>query len=86
MFKSKRIGKVKLSIQLIDDEPEAVRALFSFFVPLKAEILPEGCIEYTGISERFDEREPGFVTPYYDFLLTRTPEGKIVITDVTKLT
>lgn len=85
MIRSKKIGKVKISLQLINEIPEAVQLVMSVFIPLKAEIFPEGWIEYIGICEQFKERADGFVTPQYDFDIVRNEDGKYVIKEVNKV-
>lgn len=85
MIKSKKIGRVKIALQLINDLPEAVQLIMSVFIPLKAEIFPEGWIEYIGICEQFEERKEGFVTPQYDFTIEHDAEGKLFIKEVTKV-
>lgn len=55
MIKSKKIGRVKIALQLINDLPEAVQLVMSVFIPLKAEIYPEGWVEYMGICDLFDD-------------------------------
>lgn len=84
MIKSNRIGKVKISIQLINDLPEAVQLVMSVFIPLKAEIFPEGWVEYIGICDQFEERVEGFVTPQYDFDIVQN-DGKFSIKEITKV-
>jgi hypothetical protein len=85
MINSKRIGRVKISINLINDIPEAVQLVMSVFIPLKAEIFPQGWIEYIGICEQFDERDDGFITPQYDFDIVRNEDGKYSIKEVNKI-
>lgn len=85
MIKSNKIGKVKISLQLINDQPEVVQLLLGSFIPLKADIMPEGWVEYIGISEWFENRGEGYVTPQYDFTLKTNPDGKTYILEVTKV-
>lgn len=85
MIKSKRIGRVKIYLQLINDLPEAVQLVMSVFIPLKAEIFPEGWIEYIGICEGFEEREEGFVTPQYDFDIVTNENGTYSIKEIRKV-
>lgn len=85
MITSKKIGKVKIAIQLINDIPEAVQLVMSVFIPLKAEIFPEGWIEYIGISEYFEDREEGFITPQYDFNIVNDQEKGLYIKEVIKV-
>lgn len=85
MITSKKIGKVIITLQLINEIPEAVQLVMSVFIPLKAEIFPQGWIEYIGISEYFDERVDGFVTPQYDFDITRNENGTYSIKEVNKV-
>jgi hypothetical protein len=84
MIKSNRMGKVKISIQLINDLPEAVQLVMSVFIPLKADIFPEGWIEYIGICEQFEVRKEGFVTPQYDFDIVQN-DGKFSIKEIIKV-
>lgn len=85
MITCKKIGKVKISIQLINDIPEAVQLVMSVFIPLKAEIFPEGWIEYIGICEQFDERADGFPTPQYDFDIVCKEDGSYAIKEIIKV-
>lgn len=85
MINSKRIGRVKIQISLINEIPEAVRLVMSVFIPLKAEIFPQGWIEYIGICEQFEERKEGFVTPQYDFDIIRNEDGTHSIKQIYKI-
>lgn len=85
MITSKKIGIIKVALQFINDIPEAVHLIFSVFIPLRAEVRPEGWIEYVGICEQFDEREEGFLTPQYDFELKREEDGNLVIDKVNRV-
>lgn len=85
MIKSKKIGKVKISIELINDMPEAVQLVMSVFIPLKAEIFPQGWIEYIGICEQFEERDEGFIIPQYDFEMKANESGELEISQIVKL-
>lgn len=85
MIKSKKIGRVRIAVSLINDIPEAVQLVMSVFIPLKAEIYPQGWIEYIGICDQFEEREEGFITPQYDFVIACKEDGKYYIKEVTKL-
>lgn len=85
MINSKRIGKIRISLQLINDTPEAAHLVMSVFIPLKAEIFPEGWVEYIGICEQFEEREEGFVTPQYDFDIVRNEDGTHSIKQIYKV-
>lgn len=84
MITSKKIGKIRVALALINDQPEVVQLIMASFIPLKADIMPEGWIEYIGISEWFDERGEGYNTPIYTFTMKRNPDGKVYIIDVTK--
>lgn len=85
MITSKRIGKVKISLQLINDIPEVAHLVMSVFLPLKAEIFPEGWVEYIGICEQFEERKEGFITPEYVFDIVRNEGGNYSIKEIVKL-
>lgn len=85
MIKSKKIGKVLVVLSLINDQPEVVSLIFASFIPLKADIMPQGWVEYIGISEWFDEKNEGDITPQYNFTMKRNPDGKCYITDVSKV-
>jgi hypothetical protein len=81
MLKNKRIGKVVIATDLIEGNPEIIHLLFSKFIPIRAEMMwHEGTIEYIGISELFDEREDGCVTPQYDFQIDNAePDAKPIV-------
>lgn len=85
MIKSKRIGIVRVTVQLINDAPDIAHLLFTKFIPLRAEIMPQGWIEYIGVSELFDEREEGVNTPQYDFIIVRGEDGLCRIEKVEKV-
>jgi hypothetical protein len=79
MLKNKRIGKVIISIDIIESRPEVVHLIFSRFIPLRAEMMwHEGHIEYIGVSDMFDEREEGERIPEYVFECTTTEAGQII--------
>lgn len=84
MIKNKRVGIVRVAHQLVDEAPEIVHLLFSVFIPLRAEIMPQGWIEYVGLSDLFEEREEGFVTPIYDVQIEREETGGYKIAKVEK--
>lgn len=65
--------------------PEALHLVFSIFIPLKAEIRPEGWIEYEGICDHFEERGEGFLTPQYDFEMKREEDGRLIIDKIYKV-
>ena len=85
MIKSKKIGRVKIPMNLINELPEAVQLVMSVFIPLKAEIYPQGWIEYIGICDQFEESQEGFVTPQYDFDIIRNEDGKYSIKEIVKV-
>lgn len=85
MIKSKKIGRVKISLEIINVFPDVAQMIMSVFIPLKAEIYPEGWIEYIGICDQFEEREEGFITPQYDFTVQYRENGKPFIKEITKL-
>lgn len=85
MIKSKRIGKVKITLEIINVFPDKVQLIMSVFIPLKAEIYPGGWIEYIGICDQFEEKEEGFMTPQYDFTVHYRENGKPYIKEITKL-
>jgi hypothetical protein len=85
MFKSKKIGKIRVTLQIINDRPEVAQLLFSVFIPLHAVIMPEGWIEYIGICDLFEERQEGLMTPEYDFTIKTDSTGKMNISEVTKV-
>jgi hypothetical protein len=86
MIKNKRIGKVLIATDIIENKPEVIHLLFSKFIPLRAEMMwHEGHIEYIGISELFDEREEGCVTPQYDVIIDQDESGVYKISKVEKM-
>jgi hypothetical protein len=79
MQKNKRIGKVVISIDIIENRPEVVHLIFSRFIPFRAEMMwHEGQVEYIGVCDMFDEREEGAKTPEYVFECTTTATGPII--------
>ena len=86
MIRNKRIGKVKLTTDLIENKPELVHLMFSKFIPVRAEMIwHEGYIEYIGISDLFEERGEGESVPEYAFEITQIDNnGGAIVSGVTK--
>lgn len=87
MFKSKKIGKVVIHVDLINDmidNPQFHQVFFSAFMPIDAKHdFIDGKITYVGYCDRFDELEAEPV-PQYDFEMKRDEDGIIEITGVTR--
>lgn len=59
----RRVGKFKIGREVMEDSPQAVQLIMSRCIPVRAEaIWPEDCIEYTALSEEFQEI-PEYGTP-----------------------
>jgi hypothetical protein len=69
---------------MINELPEAVLLVMSVFIPLKAEIFPQGWVEYIGICDQFEERKEGFIIPQYDFDIVQS-DGKFSIKEIIKV-
>lgn len=67
---------MRVTLEIINRLPEVAYLLFSRFIPFKAEIMPEGWIEYIGICDEFEERREGFLTPQYDAIIKTGEDGK----------
>lgn len=76
---------MRVAVQLINERPEVVQLMMAVFIPLKAEIFPQGWVEYIGICEHFEEREEGFLTPQYDFVIMRNSDGTHSIKEIRKV-
>lgn len=84
-IKSNKIGRVHISIEIINNCPDIVALVMGVFIPLRAEVMPQGWVEYIGICDRFEEREEGWATPQYDFIVAYDAERKPFIKEVNKL-
>lgn len=64
----RRIGKFQITREIIEQNPEAVQEVFKLCIPVNIDYMfHTDSLEYTAISERFDEIEIGECAPYYMF-------------------
>lgn len=72
----RRIGKVLISIDLIQNQPDLVRELTEGMIIVRAEqLFVEGAIEYIAISDHFDEVAEGGTAPNYMAKVTDNEDG-----------
>lgn len=71
-----RPGKFRVSMELIHQDPDAIMALLSKVVVVRAETLfLESVIEFQGFSMLFSELDRYRTVPYYCFIVTRGVDG-----------
>ena len=64
---STRYGKFTIDRSFIEDHPDVVLQVMANVIVIKAELLwAEKVMDYVGLSEDFEEVEPGAVTPSYE--------------------
>lgn len=75
-IKSRRLGKFFIGVEAINDCPEAIMKLMSAVIVLDADtdIFKQG-IEYTAISEHFEELEEGEKLPFYGLRFTERKDS-----------
>ncbi len=82
---SRNIGKFRLSLIIIKENPEVVAQIFSILkiVPVRVECLfVSDAIEYTAIGERFVERPHGMIIPEYNLIITQAEDGHVELVEV----
>jgi hypothetical protein len=76
-MKLSQTGRFTLPRRFIERETDAVMELMRFMLVVRAECLfLEDVIEYTAISDRFEEVTPGVCPPTYYLIQTRL-DGKL---------
>jgi len=67
-MRSKKMGKFVISGALIENNPDDVMRLMGRMIVVRAEfIYGPNVVEYTAISDYFEEVEEGLVLPEYQF-------------------
>ena len=85
---NRKLGRVKVSLALIDRTPERVAEIFHLlkFVPIRAECLYYSKqIEYVAISERFESVPSGQMIPEYKLIISQDDDGRVNLVEVSKL-
>lgn len=74
-MKMNQIGNFKISIEMIRN-PEChsatLKIMGSMIIVRAEQVFAGDCIEYTAISEYFDEVQLGSIAPDYELLLTKS--------------
>lgn len=78
-MKSKRFGKFEVALSLIDNDPQMVKQLMSKVIIIRAENILNR-IEYTALSEYFDEVIVGSIVPFYTVQCVRSKDNIIKFT------
>ena len=69
MIKNRRLGKIRISVDIINNDPVGLMAVMSEMIPLTAIALPhEDCIEFIFICNRFRELSEGEAVPEYHLI------------------
>lgn len=77
----RRLGIIIISDELLINEPDAVRMIFSKVIPLRAEHLWHmGAIEYIVMGECLEQVEEGCKPPNYDILIEKQIDQEPKIT------
>lgn len=82
MFKDKRIGKFKVTLWAINTISDVLKKiLFSKMIIIRCEQMMEHkCIEYTAISDLFDEVKKGEAIPEYEMEIEEEVSRPLLIT------
>lgn len=83
MFKNKRRGEVRVSIELAQ-EKKIMAAMFAEFTPVIASINFNRVV-YSGFCDQFREVEDGEQAPVYDFWITKNEDETYTIKEITEL-
>lgn len=68
IIKNRRLGKFRISAEIINNEPGTVTFLMSQCIIVRAEMMWEcSGIEYVAISRHFDEVPTGNIVPEYEW-------------------
>lgn len=79
-IKSNKIGKFKVSIEVISESPQTVRAIMAECIVLGVEFHDyNGVVIYTAISDCFEEVPEGKKIPFYYWELTRHISGRVLV-------
>ena len=84
---SNQLGRFVIANDLIRDQPEKIAAVFAMLklVPIRVECMfAEQCIEYTAISEKFDEVPTGECIPNYNLTIEYDSAGWPCVVKVEK--
>ncbi|MBN7763673.1 hypothetical protein JYP52_21275 [Nitratireductor aquibiodomus] len=69
MLNDRRCGKFEIAVEVINDVPEVVYAIMAQTIIIRAEaMLASDVIDYTAISEHFEEVPAGSEVPSYDVI------------------
>jgi hypothetical protein len=80
MIKDRRMGRFRVSVELLDKGSDALKSFMSSVLILRAEYdFSFDAVEYMGIHERFRELAEGDAAPYYDIIFTKIggDEGRV---------
>ena len=66
----KRHGKFRITTQLLRENPEAVQKVFAKCIPVRAELMLQGYVEYNAFSQYFDEIGDECEAPLYAVEIT----------------
>ena len=78
-----RIGRFRISRELLRRNPAELLALFAEMVVVEAQMRWEyDCIEYVALSERFEEQPENVAAPLYKITFRRDEKGQVGIQSV----
>ena len=86
-MRHRNLGKIKISRNVIDNELGVVIKVFSILklIPVKTEwVYDADAVEYTAISDRFDELPENTIIPEYKIIIKADGNGDVVNVDVEK--
>lgn len=67
MLKDRRLGKFEVPLQILNEEPEAMKTLMNDLIVVEASnSFVTGSVHYTVICSDFEEVEEGVEIPHYD--------------------
>ena len=76
--KSTRFGVFYFQVDLLENDQEIIKDVMSKCIVIRAEcLLSRRVIEYTALSELFDEVPIGAEIPEYNILFTKGKEGAV---------
>jgi hypothetical protein len=80
----RNIGRFTVSGLIIHEDPDIVAEVFGILkmVPVLAEIIYTGDIDYVGLSERFREIPRGEIPPRYKIVPSRNDSGHVEFVEV----
>ena len=85
---ARQLGRFSITNDMLINQPEVVAEMFAILkiIPVRAEqMFATDTIEYTAISERFEEVLRGHIPPLYKFNIDQSEAGNVELVEVERV-